>query len=163
VIGDSDVEDQEHVTSLLSKVYGCNETIDNSYISEVEVGSKGDKEEFHKQITKLSSSLAVENQFLEISKLMFDIYNSTSPEDIEQVGIGIIENFSCSSLNSPYHEQELGIIHGAEDSHGQSIHLEQQAKVTSYCQNSISFILYDLVDIYMEEFIGSKFPSLVSL
>jgi len=105
VIGYSDVEDQEHVTSLLSKVYGCNETSDNNYISKDEVGNKWDKEEFHKQINKLSSSLAIENQFPEISKLVFDIYNSTSLEEIKQVGIDIIENFSSSSLHLPYHEK----------------------------------------------------------
>jgi hypothetical protein len=62
---------------------------------------------------------------------MFDIYNLTYPEYIEQVGIDIIENFNCSYSISPYHEQEIGIIHGAKDSHRQSFYLEQHAKVTS--------------------------------
>jgi len=44
VIGHSDFEYQEQVTSLLSNFFGCNETTYKSYISEVEVGSKGDKE-----------------------------------------------------------------------------------------------------------------------
>jgi hypothetical protein len=81
----------------------------DSYASEVEEGNDGDLKKFYEQITKPIPSLAVTDYFLEVNKPISDINGSSSSEDIKQMGIEIIEEFSSIS-----HEQKTGITYRAD-------------------------------------------------
>jgi hypothetical protein len=145
----NECEDNLHqFTISTSAEIFSNQPIYDNYTSEAKEGNDGDMKEFYEQFTKPFSSLVVADSFLEVSKPIFDTYVSTSSSDIEQVGIGIIEEFSSSSLFSANYEHEFGIIQEVKVCHEHPIQFKQREEVFSY-------EFYDPIATYLEEFIYS--------